>query len=131
VPPCVIDVSVTRSRSDNYDEKYPKSWRGTRLVQLALRALEIFHKHVDGKPADAHLFTNRCDEQLRAGMYASSPSASATLYAYAASTWRRLGTPVHEVAEYLGDDPRTDLKICAHVLGEGQRRDCCASTKCR
>lgn len=42
---------------------------------------------------------------------------------YAASTWLRLGTPIHEVAEYLGDDPRTVLKIYAHILGEGQRRD--------
>jgi len=39
-----------------------------------------------------------------------------------ASTWLRLGTPVHEVAEYLGDDPRTVLKVYAYVLGEGQRR---------
>jgi hypothetical protein len=27
------------------------------------------------------------------------------------------------VAEYLGDDPRTVLKIYAHILSEGQRRD--------
>lgn len=42
---------------------------------------------------------------------------------YAASTWLRLGTPVHEVAEYLGDEARTVLAVYAHVLGEGQRRD--------
>jgi hypothetical protein len=29
----------------------------------------------------------------------------------------------YEVAEYLGDDPRTVLTTYAHVLGEGQRRD--------
>ena len=42
---------------------------------------------------------------------------------YAASNWLRLGTAVHEVAKYLGDDPRTVLTVYAHVLGEGQRRD--------
>jgi hypothetical protein len=42
---------------------------------------------------------------------------------YAASTWLRLGTPVHEVAEYLGDEARTVLTVYAHVLGGGQRRD--------
>lgn len=41
---------------------------------------------------------------------------------FAASTWLRLGTPVHAVAEYLGDDPRTVLAVYAHVLGEDQRR---------
>ena len=42
---------------------------------------------------------------------------------YAASTWLRIGTPVHEVAEYLADGARTVLAVYAHVLGEGQRRD--------
>ncbi|MGP3534009.1 hypothetical protein ACTU3I_04375 [Microbacterium sp. RD1] len=42
---------------------------------------------------------------------------------YAASTWLRLGTPPNEVAEYLGDDPRTVLAVYAHILGEGQRLD--------
>jgi len=32
-------------------------------------------------------------------------------------------SPVHEVAEYLGDEARTVLAVYAHVLGEGQRRD--------
>lgn len=41
---------------------------------------------------------------------------------YAASTWLRLGTPINEVAEYLGDDPRTVLAVYAHVLGDDQRR---------
>jgi hypothetical protein len=47
-----------------------------------------------------------------------------TLFAITpASTWLRLGTPVHEVAEYLGDDPRTVLAVYAHVLGEDQGRE--------
>lgn len=41
---------------------------------------------------------------------------------YTASRWLRLGTPAHEVAEYVGDDPRTVLAVYAHILGEGQRR---------
>ena len=59
------------------------------------------------------------------GSCASSHSASSGTHLrhFAASTWLRLGTPVHEVAEYLGDDPRTVLAVYAHVLGEGQRRD--------
>ena len=34
-----------------------------------------------------------------------------------------LGTPVHEVAEYLGDEAHTVLAVYAHVLREGPRRD--------
>jgi len=34
-----------------------------------------------------------------------------------------MGTPVNEVAEYLGDDARTVLAVYAHILGEGQRLD--------
>jgi hypothetical protein len=41
---------------------------------------------------------------------------------YAASTWLRLGTPVHEVAKYLGDDPSTVLAAGGRMLGEGHRR---------
>lgn len=121
----LAQLAVTRSHSDNYDEKDPKSWRGTRLVPLSPRALEIFQKYADGKPADDYLFTNRYGGQLKAGVVRKFPLGFRrhALRHYAASTWLRLGTPVHEVAEYLGDDPRTVLKIYAHILGEGQRRD--------
>ena len=118
-------LSVSRSHSDNYDEKDPKSWRGTRLVPLSPRALELFHAHAAGKSADDYLFTNRYGGQLKVGVIRKFPLGFRrhALRHYAASTWLRLGTPIHEVAEYLGDDPRTVLKIYAHVLGEGQRRD--------
>lgn len=121
----LAQLSVTRSHSDNYEEKDPKSWRGTRLVPLSPRALEIFQKYADGKSADGYLFTNRYGGQLKAGVVRkfSLGFRRHALRHYAASTWLRLGTPVHEVAEYLGDDPRTVLKIYAHILGEGQRRD--------
>ena len=36
------------------------------------------------------------------------------------SQWLRAGIPIHQVAEWLGDDPRTVLKVYAHVLGERQ-----------
>lgn len=42
---------------------------------------------------------------------------------YIAPTWLRLGAPINEVAEYLGDDQRAVLTTYAHVLGEAQRRD--------
>ena len=35
----------------------------------------------------------------------------------------RAGIPIHQVAEWLGDDPRTVLKVYAHVLGERQTID--------
>jgi len=121
----LAQLSVTRSHSDSYEEKAPKSWRGTRLVPLSPRALALFQKYATGKPADAYLFTNRYGGQLKAGVVRkfSLGFRRHALRHYAASTWLRLGTPVHEVAEYLGDDPRTVLKIYAHILGEGQRRD--------
>lgn len=118
-------LSVLRSHSDNYKEKDPKSWRGTRLVPLSPRALEIYEKHASGKRGDDYLFTNQYGGQLRVGVVRKFPIGFRrhALRHYAASTWLRLGTPLHEVAEYLGDDPRTVLKIYAHILGEGQRRD--------
>lgn len=121
----LAQLSVTRSHSDNYEEKDPKSWRGTRLVPLSPRALELFEKYADGKTADEYVFTNRYGGQLKSGVVRKFPLGFRrhALRHYAASTWLRLGTPVHEVAEYLGDDPRTVLKIYAHILGEGQRRD--------
>lgn len=118
-------LSVLRSHSDNYEEKAPKSWRGTRLVPLSPRALELYEKHASGKRGDDYLFTNQQGGQLRSGVIRkfSIGFRRHSLRHYAASTWLRLGTPIHEVAEYLGDDPRTVLKIYAHILGEGQRRD--------
>ncbi|UYO96551.1 hypothetical protein OED01_13195 [Microbacterium sp. M28] len=92
---------------------------------MSPRAVEIYEKHASGKSNDAYLFTNKLGSQLRVGVVRKFPLGFRrhALRHYAASTWLRLGTPVHEVAEYLGDDPRTVLKIYAHILGEGQRRD--------
>lgn len=118
-------LNVERSHSDRYEEKSPKSWRGTRPVPLSPRAQEIFRQHAAGKPADAYVFTNQQGGQLSVGVARKFPLGFRrhALRHYAASTWLRLGTPVHEVAEYLGDDARTVLAVYAHVLGEGQRRD--------
>jgi integrase len=116
---------VNRSHSDRYAEKDPKSWRGTRTVPLSPRALDLFRAHAAGRSPDDYLFMNRLGTQLTVATIKKFPLGFArhALRHYAASTWLRLGTPVHEVAEYLGDDPRTVLAIYAHVLGEGQRRD--------
>lgn len=35
----------------------------------------------------------------------------------------RAGVPINQVAEWLGDDPRTVLKVYAHVLGEEQNKE--------
>ncbi|WP_341946405.1 tyrosine-type recombinase/integrase [Microbacterium sp. LWH11-1.2] len=118
-------LDVTRSHSDRYDEKSPKSWRGTRSVPLSPRGLEIFQAHAAGKARTDYLFTNQFGGQLKVGVARKFPLGFRrhALRHYAASTWLRLGTPINEVAEYLGDDPRTVLTTYAHVLGEGQRRD--------
>lgn len=121
----IPQLNVERSHSDRYEEKAPKSWRGTRPVPLSPRALAIFRQYAAGKSADDYLFTNQQGGQLSVGVARKFPLGFRrhALRHYAASTWLRLGTPVHEVAEYLGDDARTVLAVYAHVLGEGQRRD--------
>jgi integrase len=118
-------LNVERSHSDRYKEKGPKSWRGTRPVPLSPRAQEIFRKHAAGKNPDDYLFTNQQGGQLSVGVVRKFPLGFRrhALRHYAASTWLRLGTPVNEVAEYLGDEARTVLAVYAHILGEGQRRD--------
>ena len=92
---------------------------------LSPLALEIFRQYADGKWPQDDLFTNQMGGQLSVGVARKFPLGvhRHALRHYAASTWLRLGTPVHEVAECLGDDPRTVLAVYAHVLGEGQRRD--------
>lgn len=118
-------LNVERSHSDRYEEKVPKSWRGLRSIPPSPRGLEIFRAHSAGKRAGDYAFTNTLGGQLTSLLVRKFPLGFRrhALRHYAASTWLRLGTPVHEVAEYLGDDPRTVLAIYAHVLGEGQRRD--------
>ncbi len=116
---------VERSHSDNYDEKDPKSWRGERAVPLSPRALEIFTKYAKDRQPGDYLFKNQHGRQLSVGTVRKFPLGFTrhALRHFAASTWLRLGTPVHEVAEYLGDEPRTVLAVYAHILGERQRRD--------
>lgn len=118
-------LNVERSHSDRYKEKGPKSWRGTRPVPLSPRALTIFRQYAAGKKPDDYLFTNQQGGQLSVGVVSKFPLGFRrhALRHHAASTWLRLGTPVNEVAEYLGDEARTVLAVYAHILGEGQRRD--------
>ncbi|MDQ0614080.1 integrase [Microbacterium sp. W4I4] len=118
-------LDVGRSHSDGYSEKSPKSWRGTRSIPLSPRAVEIFRAHAAGKSSGSYVFTNRLGGQLSANLVRKFPLGFRrhALRHFAASTWLRLGTPVNEVAEYLGDEARTVLTTYAHILGEGQRRD--------
>ena len=94
-------------------------------MPLSPRALALFRQYAAGKSADHYLFTNQQGGQLSVGVARKFPLGFRrhALRHFAASTWLRLGAPVHEVAEYLGDDARTVLAVYAHVLGEGQRRD--------
>ncbi|WP_171013275.1 tyrosine-type recombinase/integrase [Microbacterium sp. 2FI] len=121
----IPQLAIDRSHSDRYEEKRPKSWRGTRAVPLSPRAVAIFRQHAAGKSPDDYLFTNQDGGQLSVGVVRKFPLGFRrhALRHFAASSWLRLGTPVHEVAEYLGDEARTVLAVYAHVLGEGQRRD--------
>ncbi len=117
--------NVERSFSDLYEEKDPKSWRGTGSIPLSPRAQSIFRPHALGKTPDDYLFTNRYGGQLAVGVVCKFLLGfhRLALRRYAASTWLRLGAAVHEVAQYLGDEARTVLTVYAQVLGEGQRRD--------
>lgn len=121
----LTQLNVGRSHSDGYAEKNSKSWRGTRSIPLSPRATAIFHDHAAGKATSSHVFTNQLGGQLSANLVRKFPLGFRrhALRHFAASTWLRLGTPVNEVAEYLGDEARTVLTTYAHVLGEGQRRD--------
>lgn len=99
---------VDRSHSDRYNEKTPKSWRGRRPIPLSPRALTIFRTYAADKSPDEYLFTNQLGGQLSVGVVRKFPLGFRrhALRHFAASTWLRLGTPVNEVAEYLGDDAR-------------------------
>ncbi|PYC99754.1 hypothetical protein B4U78_014445 [Microbacterium esteraromaticum] len=76
-------------------------------ASLSPRAVEIFQAHAAGKRPSDYLFLNKQGGQLKVGVARkfSLGFRRHDLRHYAALTWLRLGTPVHEVAEYLGDDP--------------------------
>ena len=87
--------------------------RGTRAVPLSPRALSIFMQYAAGKDRNDYLFTNTLGGQLSVRVVRKFTLGfdRHALRHFTASTWLRLGTPVHEVAEYLGDDPRTVLAV--------------------
>ena len=89
---------VESSHSDRYDEKVPKTWRGTRAAPLSPRALSIFSQCAMGKQRDDYVFTNTLGAQLSVGVVRKFPLGfhRHALRHYAASTWLRLGTPIHE-----------------------------------
>ncbi|MCT9819832.1 tyrosine-type recombinase/integrase [Microbacterium sp. W1N] len=121
-------VWVRRAQSEGYDEKAPKTANGERAVPLTDRARQLAREAAAGKRPEAHLFTSPKGRQLRMNLYRRFTRWSMTaprkrphmLRHYCASQWLRAGVPINQVAEWLGDDPRTVLKVYAHVLGEQQ-----------
>lgn len=124
-------VRITKSHSDGYAEKQPKTKRGRRTVPLTERAHEIALRFAAGKAPDDYLFTTVTGLQLRMNLFRRYTSWATTaggrrvhmLRHYAASQWLRAGIPVNQVAQWLGDDPRTVLRVYAHVMGEQQDRE--------
>jgi integrase len=121
-------IRVLRAQSDGYAEKAPKSARGRRTVPLVARAYEIAREWASGKGPTDYLATSATGLQLRGTYFRRAVAWTTTspdhtihdLRHYAASTWLRQGIPINQVAAWLGDDPRTVLKVYAHVLGEAQ-----------
>ncbi|OZB85028.1 site-specific integrase [Microbacterium sp. 13-71-7] len=121
-------IQVLRAQSDGYAEKAPKSARGRRTVPLVARAHEIAQAWASGKGPAAYLATSATGLQLRGSYFRRAVAWTRTspdhtihdLRHYAASSWLRQGIPINQVAAWLGDDPRTVLKVYAHVLGEAQ-----------
>lgn len=119
---------VRRAQSEGYDEKAPKTDNGKRAVPLTDRARAIAREAAAGKRPEDYLFTSPKGRQLRMNLYRRFTRWSVTarrkrphmLRHYCASQWLRAGIPINQVAEWLGDDPRTVLKVYAHVLGERQ-----------
>lgn len=121
-------VWVRRAQSEGYDEKAPKTANGERAVPLTDRARQLAREAATGKHPERYLFTSPKGRQLRMNLYRRFTRWSMTaprkrphmLRHYCASQWLRAGIPINQVAEWLGDDPRTVLKVYAHVLGEQQ-----------
>lgn len=121
-------VWVRRAQSEGYDEKTPKTRNGERAVPLTDRARDIALGSAAGKRVDGYLFASPTGRQLRATLYRRFTRWPVTaprkrphmLRHYCASEWLRAGIPVNQVAEWLGDDPRTVLNVYAHVMGERQ-----------
>ena len=121
-------IKVTKATSEGYSEKTTKTAHGQRVVPLTARGLEIAREAAKDKKPDDLLFTGPGGKQLRMNLYRRLTHWAETaprkrphmLRHYRASKWLRAGIPVHQVAEWLGDDPRTVLKVYAHVLGDSQ-----------
>lgn len=121
-------VCVRRAQSEGYDEKAPKTLNGELAVPLTERARQIAREAAAGKRPDSYLFTSPKGRQLRMNLHRRFTKWTTTaprkrphmLRHYCASQWLRAGIPINQVAEWLGDDPRTVLKVYAHVLGEQQ-----------
>lgn len=122
-------VRVSRAHSDGYAEKGTKTG-SARLVPLTNRGWEIAASRASGRARTEYLFTSTAGRQLSGNLFRGLVKWSETvppgrtihdLRHYAASTWLRVGVPVHQVSQWLGHaNPNTTLKVYAHVLGEAQ-----------
>ncbi len=120
-------LHVAKAQSDGHELKGPKSDRGYRTVPLTDRAFEIAQVMAQGKKP-TYLLTTKTGRQLRGNLFRRYTAWTTTasghtmhhLRHYAAPAWLRAGIPVNQVAEWLGDDPRTVLSTYAHVLEEQQ-----------
>lgn len=118
---------ISRSHSDGYGEKSTKN-RERRSVPLVDRAHAIARGWAAGKLPGDYLATSATGLQVRGNYFRRSVAWTTTASGYtvhdlrhfAASMWLRNGVPINQVAVWLGDDPRTVLKVYAHVLGEAQ-----------
>ena len=97
-------LNVKRSHSDGYDEKDPKSWRGTRSIPVSPRAQSIFCAHAAGKSPDDYLFTSLYGGQLAVGVVRKFPLGFRrhALRHYAASPPQRESSKSPDTPRTLG-----------------------------
>jgi integrase len=117
--------TVSRSKSDGYEVKVPKS-RRSRRVPLVRRALEIANEHRLGKRPNELLFCAPGGGRLNAGNLkravkwreAASGHRLHDLRHTAATNWIRLGTDVKTVSVWLGhSSSAVTHKVYAGWLG--------------
>jgi integrase len=117
-------LSVTRSKTESYNEKNTKSGRARR-VPLEKRAQEIVAKHSTGKGADELLFMGARGGQLRASNFRRNSGWARAAPGHrihdlrhtAATTWLQSGIDVKTVSIWLGhSDPVVTLRVYAHWM---------------
>ena len=130
----LAQLNVERSHSDRYEEKNPKSSRGTRPVPLSPRALAIFRQYAAGKQPDDYLFTN---QQGGAALGRRGPQVPARLPPPRAAPLRRvhLAAARHARPRGRGVPRRRGTHRPRGLRARPRRRSaprpCAASRRCR